>query len=69
MENQYTLTIRASLDDKDFDEITITAQLKPGIGTKNVSSFAVERAVLRWAADHMPTWADYCSTNGMKTLG
>ena len=67
--DQSILTVCATLDDKDFDEIRISVRLKSGIQSKDVSSFAVERAVLKWAADHMPTWADYCSSNGMKTLG
>ena len=67
--DQSILTVCATLDDKDFDEIRIAVRLKPGATAKQVSSFGVERTVLKWAADHMPTWVDYCSAGGMKTLG
>ena len=60
------LTIKSMLDDPEFDQIEVILRKK--VAADPTSSFGIERAVLRWIADHIPTWAKYCIDSGMKTL-
>jgi hypothetical protein len=60
------LTIQSTLDDPEFDQIEV--RLRKKVAGDPTSSFGVERAVLRWIADHIPSWAQHCIDNGIKTL-
>lgn len=60
------LTIKSTLYDPEFDQIEII--LRKRVAADPTSSFGIERAILRWTADHVPTWAKHCIDSGMKTL-
>jgi hypothetical protein len=64
------LSTRAIIkSDPDVDEIEIKVTLKEGKITENISPVALEKAVLFWVGDSVPSWLDYVIKNGMKRYG
>ena len=55
--------------DPDVDEIEIRVTLKEGRKTEDVSPVALEKAVLFWVGDSVPSWLDYVIKYGMKRYG
>jgi hypothetical protein len=73
MEDNYepskkALTIKSVIDDPEVEEVEIKVILKEGIKVAGLSSFLVERAVLKWSVTHIPIWVEYISTHGMSKI-
>jgi hypothetical protein len=57
------------LDDPDVDEIEIKVTLKDGKKTEDISSIALERAILRFVGSNIPTYLDYVIRYKQRTYG
>lgn len=69
IQNRIMTSTQATIrDDEDIDEIHISFVWKLGRGTKGASPFACERVLLKYMADHFPSWAEYWMKSG-STLG
>lgn len=61
------LSCQAMVEDKEVSQIEVRVTLKDGL-TERPSSMVIERATMKWLADHVPSWTTYCIENSMKTL-
>lgn len=62
------VSIRALIDnDPEVQELRISVITKSDAPQK-LDSFMIERAVLKWASNHIPTWVEYIRKNSMTTL-
>lgn len=59
-------SVQSVIEDEEVEQVKVTVTVKEGV--TNPSSFIVERAVLKFAASHIPSWAKYCIDNEKKTL-
>lgn len=63
------VTIKATLDDPEYDEIEIRVRKKESLPANHkMLSWGVERAVIAWLHSHFSAWTSYIVQNGMKFL-
>lgn len=63
------LTIKATLDDPEFDLIEIRVRRRSTLPEDHkILSWGIERAVISWLNSHFGSWVGYIVRNGMEHL-
>ena len=61
------LSVKSSAASNDkINHMEFAVYLQPGVNTSDLDSFVIEEALLKMAADSIPSWVRYIRDTGMK---